>query len=154
MAGNPDWSAFFLWKEGKAQPGAARCPQTMAALAHAPLTRIPNRAPAILFSQLKPGAHIPPHTGMINARLICHLPLIMPPQCAFRVGNETRTWEAGKAWVFDDTMEHEAWNRSDQSRFVLIFDIWRPELSDEERQAFVALCEAVDAYGPSSTWTD
>jgi aspartyl/asparaginyl beta-hydroxylase (cupin superfamily) len=125
----------------------------MAALAHAPLTSIPNRAPSILFSKLAAGAHIPPHHGKLNARLICHLPLIVPDGCEFRVGAETRTWREGKAWAFDDTIEHEAWNRSAEDRYILIFDIWRPELSAEECANIAVLCAAVDAYrGAGAAW--
>lgn len=152
LADNPDWGAYFLRKDGAEQPGTARCPRTMAALAEAPLTQILNRAPSILFSKLAAGAHIPPHTGMINARIICHLPLIVPPGCEFRVGNDVRRWEQGKCWVFDDTIEHEAWNRSDKDRYILIFDIWRPELSEEERACVAALCQAIDAYRGDVAW--
>jgi aspartyl/asparaginyl beta-hydroxylase (cupin superfamily) len=123
---------------------------TLAALEAAPLARIKGRTPSILFSRLKPGARIAPHTGFLNTRLICHLPLVVPPGCYFRVGNDQRQWEKGKAWVFDDTIEHEAWNSSGEPRVVLIFDIWRPELSDEERGLVAALIEAVDSYETSA----
>jgi aspartyl/asparaginyl beta-hydroxylase (cupin superfamily) len=152
LVGNPDWSAYFLYKDGAEQPGARQCPRTLAALEAAPLTRIPKRTPSILFSKLAAGARIPPHTGMLNARLICHLPLIVPAGCEFRVGNNVRAWSEGQAWVFDDTIEHEAWNRSSQDRYILIFDIWRPELSEEERAAVTALCEAIDAYRGDTPW--
>ncbi|MGH8261908.1 MAG: aspartyl/asparaginyl beta-hydroxylase domain-containing protein, partial [Steroidobacteraceae bacterium] len=151
-----DWSAFFLWKNGAVlEENAARCPRTMVALEQVPLTRIKGRAPSILFSLLKPGTRIAPHTGFINARLICHLPLIVPPRCGFRVGNEVREWVKGTAWVFDDTIEHEAWNDSDQTRVVLIFDVWRPELTSEERGLIEALMGAVDSYGgaPPADWS-
>jgi hypothetical protein len=147
LLGNPNWGAYFLWKDGAQQAGAARCPRTMAALREAPLTQIPNRAPAILFSKLAARTQIPPHTGMINARLICHLPLRVPEGCGFRVGDEVRSWVEGEAWVFDDTIEHEAWNRSGIDRYILLFDIWRPELADEERAGIAALCRAIDAFG-------
>lgn len=149
---NPDWSAFYLYRFGEEQEGALRCPRTMAALADAPLTRIPGRAPSILFSKLAAGAHIPAHTGMLNVRLICHLPLIVPPGCVFRVGADERPWVEGKAWVFDDTIEHEAWNRGDADRYVLLFDVWRPELSHEERAGVAALCEALDDYRGRDPW--
>jgi hypothetical protein len=152
LAGNPDWSAYFLFKNGVEQPGAGACPRTLAALAEAPLTRIPDRAPSILFSKLAAGARIPPHTGMLNARLICHLPLIVPDGCGFRVGNDTRAWREGEAWAFDDTIEHEAWNRSARDRYILLFDIWRPELSAEECAGIGALCAAVDAYRGAVPW--
>ena len=147
MVGNPDWGAYFMRKDGAVQAGATRCPNILAALADAPLTDIPGRAPSILFSRLAPGAHIPPHTGMLNVRLICHLALIAPEGCALRVGNSVKSWIEGKAWVFDDTIEHEAWNRSGQDRYVLLFDIWRPELSADERSAVAALCLAIEDFG-------
>ena len=100
-----------------------------------------------IFSLLRPGAHIPPHHGLVNTRLICHLPLIVPEKCTFRVGNDVRDWRRGKAWLFDDTIEHEAWNRSAETRVILLFDVWRPELSQEERALVVSLFEAIDAYG-------
>ncbi len=154
MLNNPSWSACYLWKNGEAVPeNAARCPRTLRALREVPLARVPNRSPSILFSLLKPGARIPPHNGLVNTRLICHLPVLVPPGCTFRVGNETRDWRPGVAWAFDDTIEHEAWNSSDQTRVVLLFDIWRPELSDEERALVVALFESIDAYaGQKPEW--
>jgi len=153
---NPQWSAFFLWKDGEPVAGnVERFPRTMAALADAPLCRIPGRTPSILFSLLRPGAHIPPHNGFMNARYICHLPLIVPADCAMRVGSETRPWVEGKACVFDDSIEHEAWNRNaEKLRVVLIFDIWRPELTDVERELIGATLEAVDAYGGKTAWTE
>ena len=140
MTDNPDWSAFYLWKDGElVTENAARCPQTMKRLDDIPLARTKNRSPSVLFSLLRPGARIPPHSGLVNTRLICHLPLIVPQDCGFRVGNDTRTPIEGKAWVFDDTMEHEAWNRSDRTRVILLFEIWRPEFTEEER-GLVAQC--------------
>jgi aspartate beta-hydroxylase len=154
MLNNPDWSAFYLWRNGEiVAENAARCPRTLEALAGAPLARLPNRAPSVLFSQLKPGAHIPPHSGMINTRLICHLPLIVPGKCRFRVGNDVREWQAGKAWVFDDSINHEAWNDSDRTRVILLFDIERPELSEGERALVAALFEGIDAFsGTKPDW--
>jgi aspartyl/asparaginyl beta-hydroxylase (cupin superfamily) len=148
MLGDPGWSAFYLWQAGAPVPeNAARCPATMAALDDAPLCRIPARTPSVLFSLLRPGAHIPPHHGFTNARYICHLPLIVPEGCGMRVGGETRPWIEGQACVFDDSIEHEAWNRNaDQLRVVLIFDIWRPELTEAERKMVGAVLEAVDSY--------
>lgn len=148
MMSNADWSALFLWKDGEEQPDVARrCPRTMAALAEVPLCRTPGRTPSILFSKLKAGARIPPHHGLINTRLICHLPLIAPPGSHFRVGNDAREWREGQAWAFDDTIEHEAANDSGQDRTILIFDVWKPELTEEERALVSALFQAVDAYG-------
>lgn len=139
LVDNADWSALFLCENGTMSDDViARCPSTWAAVQAAPLPRIAN-SPTVMFSLLRPGARITPHTGIHNARLICHLPLIVPPDCHFRVGNETRQWEEGKLLIFDDSIEHEAWNDSNEDRVVLIFDIWRPELSEQERQEVAAL---------------
>ncbi len=83
---------------------------------------------------------------MVNCRFVCHLPLIVPPGCGFRVGAETREWRVGELLVFDDSVEHEAWNDSDHDRLVLIFDIWQPELSLEERHQIETLFAVVDSY--------
>lgn len=147
MQDNPDWSAFYLWRDGEEVPeNSARCPKTMAAMSHVPLTLVHGRSPSILFSLLRPGARIPPHTGLYNTRLICHLPLLVPPDCALRVGNETRTPVEGKIWMFDDTMEHEAWNKSDRPRVILLFEVWRPELTNAERELVGTMFEAIDAH--------
>ena len=153
MLDNPDWSAIFLWKDGIEQPEIAmRCPETLKALASVPLCRITGRTPSILFSKLAAGARIPPHNGMINTRLICHLPLITPPGCRFRVGNTVREWQDGVAWAFDDTIEHEARNDSGQDRVILIFDVWKDEITPEERGLITAMFGAIDAYAPSQAW--
>ena len=155
MLNNPAWSAFYLWKDGAPVPDhEARCPRTMEALRNAPLARVPNRSPSILFSLLKPGAHIPAHNGLVNTRLICHLPLIAPGKHRFRVGNEEREWVKGRAWLFDDTIEHEAWNDSAETRVILLFDVWRPELTAEEHQLVISLFEAIDAHdGKKPNWS-
>jgi aspartate beta-hydroxylase len=154
MADNRDWSAFYLVKDGEViERNAGRCPRTMAALADVPFPRIRGRMPSVLFSLLRPGAHIPAHNGFVNTRLICHLPLIVPPGCTFRVGNDIRHWVQGEAWLFDDTIEHEAWNRGNQTRVVLLFDVWRPEITAEERRLVTAMFEAIDAQGgPRVAW--
>jgi aspartyl/asparaginyl beta-hydroxylase (cupin superfamily) len=127
------WSALFLYKDGQPhQASLERCPKTAAVLAQLPLVDIPNRAPTVFFSKLQPKTRIPPHTGSTNTRLIVHLPLIVPPACGFRVGAEVRQWQPGTALIFDDTLEHEAWNDSDEPRVVLIFDIWNPLLTPAE----------------------
>lgn len=101
-----------------------------------------------LWSLLKPGTHIQPHHGLLNTRLICHLPLLAPSDCALRVGAETRAWRTGEMLIFDDSVEHEAWNRSTETRVVLLFEVWRPEILPEEREALARLFEAIDQFGP------
>jgi aspartyl/asparaginyl beta-hydroxylase (cupin superfamily) len=147
MLGNPAWSTLDLFENGApVAKNVARCPKTFAAVNEAPLCHITTRAPSILFSLLRPGARIAPHHGMINTRLICHLPLIVPEGCGFRVGNEVRQWEEGRLLIFDDTIEHEAWNESDHVRVILIFDVWNPHLSEAERELVSAMMTAKNAW--------
>lgn len=146
-----NWSACYLWRDGNmVDEVAKRCPITMQAMSTVPLCKVPQQMPSVLFSQLLPGAIIEPHHGAINSRLICHLPLIVPPNCgALKVGDQQRTWEEGKVMIFDDSVRHEAWNTSDALRVVLIFDIWRPELDEEERLWMSALLQAVQSFSDS-----
>lgn len=128
------WGAYFLWNEGRRlESHLARCPRTAATLESLPQVDIPGRGPTAFFSILEPHTRIPPHTGVTNTRLTVHLPLIVPPDCRFRVGGDTREVRAGHAWAFDDTIEHEAWNDSAAPRAILIFDIWNPQLTTLER---------------------
>ncbi|CAA9528166.1 MAG: hypothetical protein AVDCRST_MAG62-1631 [uncultured Sphingomonas sp.] len=144
---NRAWTALYLWKDGQYVPEVGeRCPVTTRTLGKVPLSRIGARTPSVFFSRLEPGAHIPPHTGMLNSRLICHLPLINPPGCWLRVGNETRQWTEGELLIFDDSIEHEARNPTGELRIVLIFDIWRPELSPSERKGITSIFNAIDQF--------
>ncbi len=141
------WSSFFLWRDGARQDGACEaCPRTAAVLRDLPLIDQPGFAPTALFSVLEPHTRIPPHTGSANTRLLVHLPLVLPGPARFRVGNVTRQWRMGEAWVFDDTIEHEAWNDADAPRAILIFDIWNPLLSAAERVLISAMMAARHAY--------
>lgn len=141
------WSALFLYKDGARQESnAARCPRTLAALERAPIVKIPHRGPTSLFSLLEPKTRIPPHTGTSNTRLTVHLPLIVPSHCGFRVGTQTREWHPGKLLIFDDTIEHEAWNDSDEERVILIFDIWNPLLSPAEQDLMTVATAAIAEF--------
>lgn len=142
---DPAWGASYLWRAGALVEGIAdRAPRTIAALTSAPQPVVPGRAPMALWSRLTPGAHIMPHHGLLNTRLICHLPLIAPEGCALRVGHETREWRFGEMLIFDDSFEHEAWNRGAGDRVVLLFEIWRPEIPTAERDLLAQLFAAID----------
>ncbi|HEY5458153.1 MAG TPA: aspartyl/asparaginyl beta-hydroxylase domain-containing protein [Sphingomicrobium sp.] len=133
---NRDWTAIHLVQSGKRiEANARHCPATMALLDGLPQPDIPGAGPNAMFSLLAPNTTIPPHVGVNNTRLVCHLPLVVPEGCWFRVGAETRYWQRGKAFLFDDTIEHEAANPSDELRVVFIFDVWNPALSKVERDA-------------------
>ncbi len=141
------WSAFHLIENGTPHTAnAPRCPRTLAALAGVPMPQITGRSPMALFSVLQPHTHIPPHHGMLNTRLIVHLPLIVPDGCRLRVGNDVRTVREGELMIFDDSIEHEAWNDSDDPRVILLFEIWRPELTVAERRGLETLFGSIGIY--------
>ena len=140
---SPDWTAIHLLQNGEVNAANAQyCPKTMELLRTIPQPAIRDASPNAMFSLLAPHTSIPPHVGVNNARLVCHLPLVVPEGCWFRVGSETRHWKRGEAFVFDDTIEHEAMNPSDHLRVVFIIDVWNPELSAIERDAVAALIGA------------
>ena len=141
------WSVFHLWQSGApVEANLKRCPQTAAALAGVPMAKIDGLCPNVMFSVLAPHTHIPPHTGETNARVIAHLPLIVPPRCTYRVGFERREWRVGETLIFDDTLEHEARNDSDEVRVVLIFDLWNPQLDESERALVNAMTAAAREF--------
>lgn len=146
---SPSWSTLFLWKDGVKHDVASKCPRTMSLLDELPLAFQAGLAPTAMFSALAPRTRIPAHTGSTNVRLIVHLPLVLPPDCGFRVGNETRQWKMGEAWVFDDTINHEAWNDSDELRVILIFDVWNPLLTEAELALVKSLLSASASYRPN-----
>ena len=134
-------------------PPAPAHRKTAAAIEALPLSDLPGRTPTVFFSLLRPGTHLPAHTGVSNVRTIIHLPLIVPPGCEFRVGGETREWRVGEAFAFDDTIEHEAWNRSGSLRAILIFDVWNPYIEEAERdllRRFFAVANGSDHAGDAA----
>jgi aspartate beta-hydroxylase len=145
--GAPAWTGFYFWRHGVRRDDNHRaCPATSAALEALPLCRVRDHGPEVLFSVLAPGTHLLPHTGVTNTRVVGHLALIVPDDCALRVAGEEHRWAEGRSVLFDDTYLHEAWNRSDRVRVVLIFDLWHPDLAEPERAALTALIEAIGDF--------
>jgi tetratricopeptide (TPR) repeat protein len=144
---SPKWSAYHLVKDGSiVADQAARCPQTMDAWSRLPAPEQALRTPNAMFSLLRPHTRIPAHVGSSNVRLVLHLPLIIPAGCRYRVGNTVREWVPGTAWVFDDTIEHEAWNDSDKLRVIFMCDLWHPALSAAERRMITALSAGLNDF--------
>lgn len=143
----PSWNGYYLFRHGdRRDDNCVSCPVTASMLELLPLSHVREHAPEVLFSVFTAGTHLLPHRGVTNTRLVGHLPLIIPENCALKVGGELHEWQEGRAVVFDDTYEHEAWNRSQQIRVVLIFDIWNPHLTEVERAAIAALVPAMGDF--------
>ena len=147
LLNDPAWGTLDFWKGGAlVAANAGACPATMAALAHAPMPQIPGRSPIAHWSRLKPGTHIAAHHGMLNTRLICHIPILTAPACTLRVGSETREWRDGEPLIFDDSIEHEARNAGPAERVVLLFEVWRPEIGEADRAALTKIFASINAY--------
>ena len=149
--GSSSWNGFYFYRHGERRDNNhALCPRTSAILETLPLVRIREQAPEVMFSVLTPGTHILPHRGVTNTRVVCHLPLVVPEDCALVVGGEKHAWREGEAVAFDDTYEHEAWNRGNKTRVVLIVDVWNPHLTAAERDAVTALVGALGDFNKAA----
>jgi len=143
----PTWNGYYFFRYGeRREENHQACPATSAALAGVDLCHIREHGPEVLYSVFTPGTHLLPHRGVTNTRLVAHLPLIVPPDCALNVGGEVHAWQEGRVVVFDDTYEHEAWNRSDRVRVVMLMDIWNPHLAEVERAAVADLVAAIGDF--------
>jgi aspartate beta-hydroxylase len=146
---SPRWNAYHLWRAGSpVSTNLERCPVTAAALSEVGMASISGLCPNAMFSALAPRTRIPPHHGETNARVIVHLPLVVPSGCRYRVGFDEREWEVGKILAFDDTIEHEARNDGNELRVILIFDVWNPLLSPIEKEFVRTLAEAARLFTP------
>ncbi len=135
LRGTLDWSALHLFDKAKRTALADIFPTTLRALQDVDLVMVDGAPVEVFFSRLRPGAHIPPHYGLTNARLTVHLPLIVPDNCAIRVVGADYRWRPHELIAFDDSYLHEAWNRSPSDRVVLIFECHHPDLTPVERAA-------------------
>lgn len=142
------WDAYFFYCDGeRIDAHHAACPRVSATLAELPLDHVRDHGPEVCFSIMRPAAHILPHRGVTNARAVLHLGLEIPDGCALNLpAVEQVEWQPGRCFAFDDTYEHEAWNRSDTTRTILLADIWNPYLRPAEREALATLVGAIGDF--------
>ena len=133
-----DWNVFYIHLHNvDCAENRLLCPKTTEIV-----DAIPRRYDHVFFSAMAPSTHITAHHGPTNKKLRCHLPLVVPGgkgepgkegPCRLRVGDTVHTVREGECFIFDDSLEHEAWNdEGEKTRIVLIVDIWHPDLSDRE----------------------
>jgi aspartyl/asparaginyl beta-hydroxylase (cupin superfamily) len=137
-----DWDVLMLYERGRKHADACGAlPFTTRLIeSHAAVRTI---AGLIYVSRMRAGTHIAPHRGPTNVRVRCHLGLRVPRgDCAIRVCEESRGWQDGRCIVFDDHLEHEAWNRTRRDRLVLVVDLWHPDLGPKE----IAFLEGLHRY--------
>ncbi len=145
--GAPGWTGYYFYRHGeRREDNCAACPVSSAALDQLPLCRVEAHGPEVLFSVFTAGTHLLAQRGVTNTRVVGQLPRIVPMDCALQGGGIEHVWQEGRAVVFDDTYEHEAWNRSDATRVVLIFDLWNPHLTAVERAAVAKVVHAIGEF--------
>ncbi len=144
-AGN--WDVIFLYERGRRHEEiCAACPVTTSVIDRDG-GAMRTAAGLIYVSRMRPGTHIQAHRGPTNLRLRCHLGITVPDgDCAIRVQDMSRRWSEGRCLVFDDSFEHEAWNRSSADRIVLIVDLWHPGLSSAEVHLLAGLHRYAAGY--------
>ena len=132
--GTMQWMTF--WDHGKPNDAVRKlCPKTTKLLETIPdlITTAPFGR--TYFSCLGPNSSVKPHTGPTNVKLRCHLPIFVPGEGFIRVGGKFTQWEEGKLIIFDESFVHEEANvDNEKERAVLVFDIWHPDLTTEERE--------------------
>ncbi|MBC7862731.1 MAG: aspartyl/asparaginyl beta-hydroxylase domain-containing protein [Bacteroidia bacterium] len=101
-------------------------------------TELINQIPGIVsasFNMLDADAVIKPHNGDTNGIYRCHFGLVVPgtlPECGFRVETEKRSWHEGEWLIFVDALNHEAWNKTNKPRYIMVVDVIRPEFQNRK----------------------
>lgn len=148
------WQVCMFYEQGRRNDRVcSMCPTSTAVIDGNDSIR--RTAGLIYLSRMAPHTHVAAHQARGNIRVRCHLALRVPRgDCAIRVGDRVHHWEEGKCIVFDDTFEHEVWNRTDEERLVLLIDLWHPDLTPLERDALDTInwLSMTIASGMVGTW--
>jgi hypothetical protein len=133
------WMVYFFYHMGVDLDALTkRCPKTSKIVKALPRVCLNYPWGDVLFSVHASDAHLVSHCSIDNLRVRCHLGVQVPENCEMRVGTEKRGWEVGKNLLFEDSFEHEVWNRGTTRRAILIVDFWHPDLTDVEIEALTA----------------
>lgn len=142
MTSRPNqWKTFgFMFWSIRSRENISKCPKTWTLL-----DSIPNVL-AGSFNLLEPGTTIKPHRGDTNAIIRCHMGIEIPgpaPECAFRVGTETRGWNEGEFLMFCDAHPHTAWNNTSKRRYIFVVDIMREEFAAQSKSICARVLAAI-----------
>ncbi len=147
LAGSTDWGALYFHENFRPNAEAEkRFPKTWKIICDLPLYEIDGLVSEVKLSALKPGVKVPPHFGLTNTTLSVHLPLVVPGESGIRVGGEARHYELGKALVFDNSFLFDLWNNAPERLIVLCFEIWKPGLTEIEKEALEAAARAENEW--------
>lgn len=133
LIGSNDWRSVDVYAGGKLLVAEGKALISLLKQ-HFDLADCAPLAPEVMISILEPGTHITPHVGTSNIKHTLHIPIVLPEgDLGIKVGGIVKKWKFGDCILFDDSFEHEAWNKTQNTRIVLIVDIWHNDLSFNER---------------------
>lgn len=153
-AGNPhfDWNTIMLFGNGQLiESTKSYFPETLDIISNLP----DIECSMVMFSVLKPGALIPPHTGPFNSTLRVHLPLILPKEvesCTIQVGTEIRHWDSNNLLIFDDSYLHTVTNNTQDIRVILMLSIWKPEIPTRLKILIQQFINLFNSSPPLKIW--
>lgn len=131
---NPQgWDELRLWEDLRPTAAVLRMPVTARVLRH--ITRRSPLLNHVAYLSMKPGTHLQAHSDRANWYVSIHMGIVVPEGAVLRVGDETRPWQEGKCFFFDNSFEHEAWNRGSSTRIILAVYLPHPDLTPVERDA-------------------
>ena len=135
--GKSDWRQFTFYERGrKNERNCQLAPKTCNIIEKIGGTRVTGcKRGQTKFSVMVPGTEVWPHVGPSNTRLRLHLGLKVPidkENVKITCGGVSKHWEEGKAFIFDDSFEHEVSHQASESRMILIMDIWHPQLTKHQ----------------------
>ncbi len=141
------WKTLVLMNRGRWDPVNVNLfPKTAKAIHE---SGIP--ATEVFFASMSGPSEIKKHTDFTNFVLTSHLAVDIPysgqAKCRITVGDETREWINGKVMVFDTSLIHDAINESDQMRYILMFRLWHPDLTQIERDALQFTYDCLEIPG-------
>ncbi len=150
ISASSNWSSLFLYRNATANPEVLDLvPRTWEAMQQVPTVKVGGNPTEILFSILKGKQRIPPHYGLANTATTVHLPLVISEEAALRVTDTVHEWHEGEVFAFDDSFEHESWNHGESTRVNVLFEVWHPDLTEDECGAIAAAFEARTAWNRS-----
>ena len=146
---NPTWQAYFFYRHGKRfDANHARCPATSQ---HAGITGpLPHRRAGARNLLLGTAAAtlIKPHHGVTNVRVVMHLPLLVPPDCALNVVGREHPLARGRAHDVRRHLPARSLESFGHHRVILLMDCWNPHLTAVETSAVTQLIERSAALHP------
>jgi beta-hydroxylase len=137
LDGNKRGMIFFKWY-GKNVRTSVDVPEFHHAYRHVRTIGV-----SIFNTRQSTGKHFGPLR--VTLRVLYNINEIASDKVYIQVGNHTNYWRENKLFIFDDTLQHQSCNQSDEVRYCLFVDILRPSLFPGLMGAILACVRVVIA---------